>query len=77
MRNVHAVPSLSKLTGWLEQAGLVDVRVINVTRTTTDEQRSTKWMTFESLSESLDPEDPSLTIEGHPAPVRVALQVQT
>ena len=42
-------------------------------RTTTDEQRSTEWMTFESLAEALNPEDPEQTVEGWPAPRRVVL----
>lgn len=76
MRNVHDVPSLMVLQDWLEQAGLHDVQVLDKSRTTTDEQRSTDWMTFESLRECLDDENPLYTIEGHPAPVRAALLVQ-
>ena len=76
MRNVHAIPTLSVLRGWLEQTGLHDLSVLDISKTTTDEQRSTPWMTFESLSECLDQDNPSLTVEGHPAPVRVALLVQ-
>ena len=76
MRNVHAVPSLDTLLEWLEQAGLNDTRILDVSRTSTDEQRSTGWMTFESLADCLDLEDPSLTVEGHPAPVRAALLIK-
>lgn len=76
MRNVHAIPSLSVLLDWLDQAGLTDVRVLDVSRTSTGEQRKTEWMRFESLFESLDPDNPALTIEGHPAPVRAALLIK-
>ena len=76
MRNVHAVPSLMVLHDWLDQAGLPDVQILDVSKTTTKEQRSTRWMTFESLRECLDVNDQSLTIEGHPAPLRAALLVQ-
>ena len=76
MRNVHAIPTLTKLQYWLEQAGLPAGKVLDVTKTTTREQRSTGWMTFESLRGGLDKEDPSLTVEGHPAPVRAALLTQ-
>jgi tRNA (mo5U34)-methyltransferase len=76
MRNVHAVPGLEVLLGWLDQAGLPDFQVMDVSRTTVDEQRTTEWMTFESLCESLDTHDPSLTVEGHPAPVRAAVLIQ-
>jgi tRNA (mo5U34)-methyltransferase len=70
MRNVWTVPTVSTLTGWLAAAGCVDVRVAEVTPTTSAEQRSTAWMRFESLDEALDPTDPARTVEGHPAPVR-------
>jgi tRNA (mo5U34)-methyltransferase len=76
MRNVHAIPSMSVLEGWLKQAGLDSMQVLDVSKTTTDEQRSTDWMTFESLRECLDKNDPGLTVEGHPAPVRAALLVE-
>ena len=75
MRNVHAVPTLTVLQRWLKQAGLPDARVLDVSKTTTLEQRSTPWMTFESLEECLDADDHGLTIEGHPAPVRAALLI--
>ena len=75
MRNVHAIPTLTVLHDWLEQAGLNDVKVLDVSRTTTDEQRSTDWMTFESLGECLDVNNPSITVEGYPAPTRAALLV--
>jgi tRNA (mo5U34)-methyltransferase len=44
--------------------------MVAVTDTTVHEQRSTEWMPFESLAEALDPDDPSRTIEGLPAPMR-------
>ena len=49
MRNVHAIPTLATLLDWLEEAGLAGTKVLDVSKTTTDEQRSTEWMTFESL----------------------------
>lgn len=70
MRNVHVLPTARLLTGWLQGAGFVDARTVDVTATTTAEQRTTPWMRFESLAEALDGEDPSRTVEGHPAPVR-------
>lgn len=70
MRNVHAIPALDALMRWLRDAGLRHPRVVDVTPTTSFEQRSTDWMRFQSLSDFLAPKDPSQTIEGHPAPVR-------
>ena len=64
------------LHDWLEQAGLPGTKVLDVSKTTIDEQRRTDWMTFESLRECLDMENPSITAEGHPAPTRAALLIQ-
>lgn len=75
MRNVHAIPTLNVLLDWLVRAGLPGARVLDVSKTTTGEQRSTDWMRFESLEACLDVKNPALTIEGHPAPVRAALVV--
>jgi tRNA (mo5U34)-methyltransferase len=55
---------------WLERCGFLDVRVVDVTPTSVKEQRSTEWMRFHSLMDFLDPKDPGLTVEGHPAPRR-------
>ncbi|MDJ0794997.1 MAG: tRNA 5-methoxyuridine(34)/uridine 5-oxyacetic acid(34) synthase CmoB [Woeseiaceae bacterium] len=73
MRNVWHLPTVAQLVAWLESTGYRDVEVIDTTMTTTEEQRSTDWMTFESLREALDPEDPTRTVEGWPAPHRVVV----
>ncbi len=70
MRNVHAIPSVPTLEQWMADCGLRGVSTVNVTTTSTEEQRSTDWMTFESLPDFLDPTDPTKTIEDHPAPKR-------
>lgn len=70
MANVHTVPSTTKLCNWLSDAGFTDVKLVDVTETSTLEQRSTSWMRFESLEEALDPDNPKLTVEGLPAPRR-------
>jgi tRNA (mo5U34)-methyltransferase len=73
MRNVHAIPSVPTLEKWFRDGGLRDVRTADVTTTSIDEQRSTEWMTFESLPDFLDPADPAKTIEGYPAPKRAVV----
>jgi tRNA (mo5U34)-methyltransferase len=70
MRNVWFIPSVAALELWLRRAGFTDIRTVDVTPTTSQEQRSTEWMRFESLSDFLDPADSSFTIEGYPAPRR-------
>ena len=73
MRNVWFIPSTGGLKLWLEKCGFMDVRIVDVTATTSGEQHSTNWMSFESLADFLDPVDQTRTIEGHPAPVRAVL----
>ncbi|MDH5456234.1 MAG: tRNA 5-methoxyuridine(34)/uridine 5-oxyacetic acid(34) synthase CmoB [Gammaproteobacteria bacterium] len=73
MRNVWLLPTLAELTTWLRRTGYSDIEIVDTTVTTTDEQRSTEWMTFESLAEALDPDDPTRTVEGWPAPHRVVV----
>ena len=73
MRNVWFLPSLPTLLGWLRKCGFKQINVLDVSPTTTEEQRSTDWMTFHSLSHFLDPNDASRTAEGHPAPLRAVV----
>lgn len=73
MRNVWAIPGVQRLLQWVEAAGFSEGQVVDITPTTTLEQRATPWMTFESLEQALDPEDVSLTVEGLPAPVRAVV----
>jgi len=70
MRNVWHLPTAARLGEWLADAGFTDIRIVDETRTTVEEQRTTEWMPYESLSEALDPIDSELTIEGLPAPLR-------
>jgi len=73
MRNVWFLPSVAALTVWLERAGFHRVRCVDVSATSTAEQRSTEWMPFQSLRDALDPADPRRTVEGHAAPLRAIL----
>lgn len=73
MRNVWSLPTVPQLLAWLRETRYVKIELIDTSITTIDEQRSTEWMTFESLEEALDPGDPSKTIEGWPAPHRVVV----
>lgn len=73
MKNVWLLPTIAELTTWLGRTRFRDVRVVDTTRTTVDEQRRTEWMTFESLSDALLEADPARTVEGWPAPRRVVM----
>ena len=70
MGNVWFIPSPPMLLRWMEKLGYRDVELVDVNQTSSEEQRSTEWMTFHSLANFLDPEDPDSTIEGYPAPKR-------
>jgi len=70
MGNVWFLPSVETLPGWLRKLGFRDPELVDVTVTSTSEQRATDWMRFHSLADFLDPADSSKTIEGYPAPRR-------
>ena len=70
MGNVWFLPSTDTLLGWLAKVGFENPTLVDVTVTSTEEQRSTDWMTFHSLKDFLDPNDHSKSIEGYPAPTR-------
>lgn len=73
MRNVWFLPSVAMLSRWLQRCGFNNVRCVDLNRTSVEEQRSTEWMRFQSLPDFLMPGDPSLTVEGYPAPLRATL----
>ena len=70
MRNVWFLPSTEAIQLWLSRCGFKQIRLLDISTTSTEEQRATDWMNFESLSDFLNPDNPSQTVEGHPAPVR-------
>ena len=70
MGNVWFIPSSAMLLRWLQRLGWQRPRLVDETTTSTGEQRATSWMTFHSLADFLDPQDPTRTIEGYPAPRR-------
>jgi tRNA (mo5U34)-methyltransferase len=73
MKNVWLLPTIAELTTWLRRTGFRDIEIADTSVTTSEEQRSTEWMRFESLAEALDPEDAARTVEGWPAPRRVVV----
>jgi tRNA (mo5U34)-methyltransferase len=73
MNNVWFIPSSGQLVRWAQRCKLKNVQIVDINQTSTKEQRSTEWMTFESLPECLDADNPALTVEGYPAPKRAIL----
>jgi len=70
MANVWSVPSTKTMLAWMEKSKFKNCRLVDISRTSPEEQRASDWMKFESLVDFLDPTNPKLTIEGHPAPIR-------
>ncbi len=69
----YFVPTGNCLKNWLQRAGFSDVELFCQHPMSSVEQRRTNWMEFESYADFLDPQDPSRTVEGYPAPDRVFL----
>lgn len=76
MRNVYLIPSICTLETKLRAVGFRNPTLIDITKTTIKEQRKTRLMPFQSLTDALDQADSSLTIEGFPAPKRAVLIAQ-
>jgi len=76
MRNVWFLPSIDTLIGWMKRCQYRNIQLLDVTETTSDEQRTTAWMHFHSLKDFLDPQDPKKTVEGYPAPKRAILMAE-
>lgn len=73
MNNVYFIPSVEALSLWLEKVGFIDIKCVDIDITSTKEQRATDWMTYQSLSDFLDKDDKSKTVEGYPAPMRAVM----
>ncbi len=73
MRNTWFIPSIATLESWLVRVGFKNIRTVDVNTTSVEEQRSTEWMSFDSLASFLDPNDSTKTFEGYPAPKRAII----
>ncbi len=73
MRNIWQLPSVPMLAKWIEESGFSNIRFVSIDTTSRLEQRTTEWMQYESLVESLDPDNLSLTVEGLPRPRRAIM----
>jgi tRNA (mo5U34)-methyltransferase len=73
MNNVFFIPTVRCLTRWLQRTGFEQIRCIDISATSSDEQRKTGWIQSQSLDAFLQPGDHSKTVEGYPAPVRAVV----
>jgi tRNA (mo5U34)-methyltransferase len=65
------VPTASCLYNWMTRAGFTNIQLFCQHAMSSEEQRRTDWMNFETYEDFIDKDNPSLTIEGYPAPLRV------
>jgi len=70
VKGTYFVPTATCLVNWLKKAWFENIEVFYVSDMSSDEQRSTEWMTRQSYSDFVD-EESNLTVEGYPAPVRI------
>ncbi|MCL4144067.1 UNVERIFIED_CONTAM: hypothetical protein GTU68_027375, partial [Idotea baltica] len=75
-RNVYFVPTASCVVSWLRKSRFQDIEVVSVAEINSEEQRKTALAPFESLSDFLSDEDPSKTVEGFDAPLRVMIKAR-
>jgi tRNA (mo5U34)-methyltransferase len=73
--NIYFVPTVPALRNWCLRAGFTGFEVLETSVTTLEEQRKTEWIEGQSLEAFLDPENPSKTVEGYPAPKRVYVRL--
>ncbi len=77
MHNCFFLPTDTCLQHWLERCKFKNVRIVDVSVTSAEEQRNTEWVQSESLTDFLDDNDPTRTIEGLPAPRRTLIIANT
>jgi len=73
MRNIWQLPSVPMLARWMRESGFINIRFVSIDITSRLEQRTTDWMPYESLVESLDANELAQTVEGLPRPRRAIM----
>ena len=78
MRNVWCLPSTDTIHTWLKKVGFKNIKLLDITKTTPQEQRATHWIgdNTQSIKDFLDPNNDDLTVEGLPAPLRAIFTCQ-
>lgn len=75
-KGIWWLPTKTCLEHWMSRSMYRDVDCFYSEPLGIDEQRSTTWAPIDSLEQFLDPNDPSKTIEGYPAPWRFYLRAK-
>jgi len=66
----YFVPTPSCVVNFLKRAGFSEIKIICLHKMSSEEQRSTEWMVYQSYKDFVN-EDNTKTVEGYPAPIRV------
>ena len=74
--NIYFIPTVNCFKNWLNRAGFTDIELLEITLTDDKEQRVTSWTNEQSLNDFLNPNDPTKTVEGYPAPKRAYLKAR-
>jgi len=72
----YFVPTGNCLCNWLKKAGFTGINFFCTHPMSSEEQRQTDWMNFESYKDFIDPANPLKTVEGYPAPCRIFVKAQ-
>lgn len=72
-RNVYQVPSVHAMVSMCKNSGFHNVEILFERPSSIEEQRRTEYAPYESLSDFLDSDDPTKTIEGYLAPKRAVV----
>ena len=67
----YFVPTVSCLENLMKRVGFKGVKIFDSHPMSDEEQRKTDWMVYQSYSDFLDPDNPTRTVEGYPAPIRI------
>jgi tRNA (mo5U34)-methyltransferase len=67
----YFVPTGACLCNWMKKAGYSNIELFCSHPMSRAEQRRTEWMVFESYDDFIAPSDPTMTVEGYPAPWRI------
>ncbi len=70
------LPTASAMKNMLARTGFHKIEIFENFKLENFEQRQTPWAIYESLEHFLDPDDPSRTVEGHPAPTRIYIRAE-
>ena len=73
-RGYWFLPTWKAMENMLKKTNFTDIETFDKFPLDFHEQRKTDWSRWESLEDFLDPDDPTKTVEGYPAPHRIYIK---